>query len=76
MRSYGNNENGFLACQVGEEDRYTVDLYNFYIEMLRLDSDDPVKPGELGRIVVTDFYNKAFPMIRYDTGDTGIYQRS
>lgn len=74
VRSYGNNENGFLACQVGEEDRYTVDLYNFYIEMLRLDSDDPVKPGELGRIVVTDFYNKAFPMIRYDTGDTGIYQ--
>ncbi len=74
VRSYGNNENGFLACQVGEEDRYTVDLYNFYIEMLSLDSDDPVKPGELGRIVVTDFYNKAFPMIRYDTGDTGIYQ--
>ena len=33
-----------------------------------------MKPGELGRIVVTDFYNKAFPMIRYDTGDTGIYQ--
>ena len=29
VRSYGNNENGFLACQVGEEDRYTVDLYNF-----------------------------------------------
>ena len=48
-------------------DRYTVDLYNFYIEMLSLDSDEPVKPGELGRIVVTDFYNKAFPMIRYDT---------
>ena len=59
---------------MGEEDRYTVDLYNFYIEMLSLDSDEPVNPGELGRIVVTDFYNKAFPMIRYDTGDTGIYQ--
>ena len=40
VRSYGNNENGFLACQVGEEDRYTVDLYNFYIEMLSLDSDE------------------------------------
>ena len=74
VRSYGNNENGFLACQVNEEDRYTADLYNFYFEMLSLDSDEPVKPGELGRIVVTDFYNKAFPMIRYDTGDTGIYQ--
>lgn len=74
IRSYGNNENGFLACQVGEEDRYTIDLYNFYIEMLKLDSDEPAEPGELGRIVVTDYYHKAFPMIRYDTGDTGIYQ--
>lgn len=74
VRSYGNNENGFLACQVGEEDRYTIDLYNFYIEMLKLDSDEPAEPGELGRIVVTDYYHRAFPMIRYDTGDTGIYQ--
>lgn len=76
VRSYGNNENGFLACQVGEETGYRADLYNFYFEMLSLDSDEPVKTGELGRIVVTDFYNKAFPMIRYDTGDTGIYQET
>lgn len=74
VRSYGNNENGFIAIQLNEEDRYTVDLYNFYIEILKLDCDEPAKPGELGRIVVTDYYNKAFPMIRYDTGDTGIYQ--
>ena len=33
--------------------------------------DEPVPDGELGRIVVTDYYNRAFPMIRYDTGDTG-----
>jgi phenylacetate-CoA ligase len=26
-------------------------------------------PGELGRVVVTDFYNTASPMIRYDIGD-------
>lgn len=73
VRSYGNNENGFMACQVGEEKGYTADLYNYYFEILALDSDEPVKPGELGRIVVTDYYHKAFPMIRYDTGDTGFY---
>lgn len=73
VRSYGNNENGFIAIQLNEEDRYTVDLYNFYVEILKLDSDEPAAPGELGRIVVTDFYNRAFPMIRYDTGDTGKY---
>ncbi len=72
VRSYGNNENGFIAIGLGDQTKYTIDLYNFYIEMLKLDSDEPVEEGELGRIVVTDYYNRAFPMIRYDTGDTGI----
>ena len=71
VRSYGNNENGFIAIQLDEDPEYTVDLYNFYPEILKLDSDEPAKPGELGRIVVTDYYNKTFPMVRYDTGDTG-----
>ena len=34
--------------------------------------DDIAEEGELGRIIVTDLYNKAMPMIRYDTGDLGI----
>ena len=59
VRSYGNNENGFIAVSLPSDDRYVADLYNF--------------PGEVGRIVVTDYYNRAFPMIRYDTGDTGVY---
>ena len=59
---------------LGDQKEYTVDLYNFYIEILKLDSDEPARPGELGRIVVTDYYNRAFPMIRYDTGDTGILE--
>lgn len=71
VRSYGNNENGFIAIQLDEEKEYTIDLYNFYTEILKMDSDEPAEPGELGRIVVTDYYNKTFPMIRYDTGDTG-----
>ncbi len=76
VRSYGNNENGFMACQIGDDkEKYTCDLYNFYFEMLKLDSDEPAAEGELGRIVVTDYYNKAFPMLRYDTGDTGIYRK-
>ncbi len=75
VRSYGNNENGFIAVVIGEDDVYTVDLYNYYIELLKLDSDEPAGEGELGRIVVTDYYNRAFPMIRYDTGDTGIIRR-
>ncbi|MGN0323270.1 MAG: phenylacetate--CoA ligase family protein [Oliverpabstia sp.] len=71
VRSYGNNENGFIGIQLGEDPEYTIDLYNFYPEILKMDSDEPAEPGELGRIVVTDYYNKTFPMVRYDTGDTG-----
>ena len=73
--SYGNNENGFIAVSLPGQKGYTVDLYNFYVEILKLDSDEPADEGEPGRIVVTDFYNRAFPMIRYDTGDTGILNR-
>ena len=69
--SYGNNENGFVAVSLDVSDLYTIDLYNYYVEILKMDSDEPADEGELGRIVVTDFYNRAFPMIRYDTGDTG-----
>ncbi|MBP3876891.1 MAG: phenylacetate--CoA ligase family protein [Lachnospiraceae bacterium] len=73
--SYGNNENGFIAVSLPGEDGYILDLYNFYVEILKMDSDEPAEEGELGRIVVTDYYNRAFPMIRYDTGDTGIKVR-
>ncbi len=75
--TYGNNENGFIAVSLNGSDLYTVDLYSYWIEILKMDSDEPAKEGELGRIVVTDFYNRAFPMIRYDTGDTGklVYHR-
>ena len=69
--SYGNNENGFIAVSLHGEDSYTIDLYHYYVEILKMDSDEPAGEGELGRIVVTDYYNRAFPMIRYDTGDTG-----
>jgi|GEM_PF-672142 len=32
----------------------------------------PVKPGQLGRLVVTSFMSEATPLIRYDIGDTAI----
>lgn len=41
-----------------------------------MDSDEPAENGEVGRIVITDLFNYAFPMIRYDTGDLGIMEQS
>lgn len=71
VKSYGSNENGFVAVSLPGDDDYTVDLYHYHVETLKMDSDEPAGEGELGRIIVTDYYNRAFPMIRYDTGDTG-----
>ena len=51
---------------------YYLNHASYYFEVLKLDEDVPAENGELGRIVITDLYNYAFPLIRYDTGDTGI----
>ena len=36
------------------------------------DDGEPAKPGERGKIVVTNLANYVMPLIRYDTGDIGI----
>lgn len=41
---------------------------------MKVDSDEPANLGEAGRIVITDLFNYAFPMIRYDTGDLGVME--
>ena len=69
---YSNIENGIIAQQeTTRESRFLINTASYHIEVLDLDSDIPVKNGQLGRIVVTDLYNKAMPMLRYDTGDIG-----
>lgn len=66
---YSNTENGILGQENGEEGVFILNWASYFFELLQLDRDEPAAEGELGRIVITDYYNKAFPMIRYDTGD-------
>ena len=69
---YANEENGFLA-QTGDcSDEFAVNTASFFVEVLKQDSDEAAEIGEVGRIVVTDLYNFAVPLIRYDTGDLAI----
>lgn len=69
---YSNEENGFLAQTEDISDIFKVNTTGFKIEVLQQDSDEPVHLGEVGRIVVTDLYSFAVPLIRYDTGDLAI----
>jgi phenylacetate-CoA ligase len=41
---------------------------NLIVEVLDADGKD-CKPGEIGRVVITDLFNSAAPIIRYDIGD-------
>lgn len=71
ISQYANEENGVFG-QTELNGKVTTMILNrasCFVEILKFDSDEPAAPGDLGRIVITDFSNYAFPMIRYDIGD-------
>lgn len=67
---YSNEENGVIGQDEGINNNFTVNEADYLVEILD-DDGQRVPDGTLGRIVVTDFFNYAMPMIRYDTGDMG-----
>jgi phenylacetate-CoA ligase len=70
---YSNVENGILAQQKDDGSNiFVVNWASYFIEILEMDSDVAVPLGKAGRIVVTDYFNHAMPIIRYDTGDIGV----
>jgi phenylacetate-CoA ligase len=46
-----------------------VNAPSLKVELLALNDDRPASGGELGRVVVTDLFSQAMPLVRYDTGD-------
>lgn len=71
---YSNQENGIIAQQTKYSNgKYVVNHASYFVEVLEADSDKHVKDGEIGRVVLTDLFNYAMPLIRYDTGDMAIY---
>ena len=72
---YSNEENGIMGLQNEKDEGYRIDTETYYYEILKMDSDEPAEQGELGRIVITDLFNYAFPILRYDNGDTAVAVR-
>ena len=74
---YANEENGILGQEcLTEHNEFHLNVADYYFEFLKLDEDIPAKDGEVARIVITDLYNYALPMIRYDTGDLAIVSKA
>lgn len=69
---YGNEECGTIAQEDGTGNGFRLETASYYYEFLKLERDEPVCDGEVGRLVMTDLFNYAFPLIRYDTGDLAI----
>jgi phenylacetate-CoA ligase len=66
---YTAQEVGYIALQCPEnEDVYHVQAENLYVEVVD-DKDQPCKPGEVGRVLLTTLHNFAMPLIRYEIGD-------
>lgn len=73
IETYANEEAGMLGQQRLDSCYFFLNHAGYVFEALKLDKDEPASYGELARIVITDLYNYAFPLIRYDTGDTAIF---
>ncbi len=71
---YSNSENGIIAQQNlidNNESDYEINWASYHVEIFAMNEDVPLPHGETGRIVVTDLFNCAMPLVRYDTGDVG-----
>ncbi len=68
---YGSSENGIIAFQCHEGNMHMM-ADHLCIEFLN-ENNERVKPGELGKIVVTDLGTYEMPLIRYEIGDIGRY---
>ena len=68
---YGAQETGLLACECPWCGHFHVNAETVLIEILDAEGE-PTKPGAVGRVVVTSFYNYAMPLIRYEIGDFAV----
>ncbi|MBU9723079.1 MULTISPECIES: phenylacetate--CoA ligase family protein [Bacillaceae] len=69
-QTYGLGEIGMIATQC-EKGNYHIIPNNYFVEIVN-DSNQVVRNGQLGEIVVTNLVSKKVPYIRYKTGDLGI----
>jgi len=67
LQSYGTADLGTIAYESPALEGMIVDE-GVVVEIVRPGTGDPVPDGEVGEVVVTTF-NRAYPLIRFGTGD-------
>ena len=69
VNEYGASEVGLIAME-NPQGEFVLNQQNLFVEIVD-DANKAVPDGTIGRILVTDLYNLAHPMIRYEIGDLG-----
>jgi len=69
---YATMETGVIGHSTGADNTIHINQASYIVELLKFDCDEHVAEGEDGRIVVTDLFSYAMPLIRYETGDTAV----
>ena len=69
---YGHSEQAVIAFNNIKNEDYTLDLLYGYTELVDNDKNIILDKNKEGEIVVTSFWNKSMPFIRYKTGDNAI----
>jgi phenylacetate-CoA ligase len=67
---YGCEEVSLIASECEKHEGLHVNTDSLIVEVMK--DNRPAEPGETGRVLVTDLYNKAMPFIRYEVGDTAV----
>lgn len=70
---YSNEENGIIGQDNEKNNIFLNNRASYIVEILKFGSNEPAMIGEVGRVVITDLFNYAMPMVRYDTGDAGAW---
>lgn len=68
---YGCEEVGLIAVECEHHDGMHINSPHIILECLDA-NDQPVAPGESGKLVVTDLNNFGMPLIRYRVEDVGV----
>jgi phenylacetate-CoA ligase len=69
---YGSTEFGCMAVECGRQDGLHPFNDLFLLEIVR--NGRPAPAGAMGRLLVTDLWNYAMPLIRYDIGDVASFR--
>jgi phenylacetate-CoA ligase len=67
---YSGRETSLQAAECSEHNGYHLSIENAIVEFIK--GSEHVSSGETGKIIITDLWNYAMPLIRYEIGDLGV----